>query len=183
MVRYYRRRRRGFIRRRASKRYSVETTVAATSTTLDPSEQLDGPNDRVIVVPVTDLQGMRKVKNFTVEGCPATVAEGTLIAWALVYVPNVRRAGPIDTLAPFPDAPTSLYEPNQHVIMQGVWNSMDPAPVKRFSRLSRNLNSEDAICLIVRQYSVDGLDGTDEIPEHYSVPQKMIWTVKYAIAY
>lgn len=149
---------------------------------MDPESGDAEPTDRILVVPVTDLQGMRKVKNFTVEGCAVAVTDNVTIGWALVYVPNVNRAGAIDALAEYPAGPTSLYEPNQHVIMQGVWNSADANPIRRYSRLSRNLNSEDGICLVIRQYTANGTTEPED-NDNWQTIQRMLWTVKYAIAY
>lgn len=154
-----------------------------TKTNMDAGSGTAEPTDRVRVVPVTNLQGMRKVKNFTLEGCPVRVTDNVTIGWALVYVPNVERAGAIDALAEYPGGPVSLYEPNQHVIMQGVWNSSEGTPIRRFSRLSRNLNSEDGICLVIRQYTADGVKDVGDAGENWDTDQAMLWTIKYAIAY
>ena len=148
--RYYRR------YRRTKRKYSVEQralqfNLAASTTTA------------VVVVPSTVTQGMRKVKNFTVN--LVSVSDTTVpIYWALVYVPQGTQAGSLNIT----NVGISLYEPNQFVITCGI---SDPTagPIRFYSPLSRNLNSGDAIYLLVANQSTD-------------VPS-VCGTVRYAISY
>ena len=114
-----------------------------------------------VINPSTD-QGMRKVKHFTLtfNGIPDAMA------YALVYVPD----GYTPNYIKFPGEgyAISMYEPNQFVISQGV---LDPSagPVRIRSPLSRNLNSNDTIYLVLA------------IPYTEEATNSLLATVKYAI--
>lgn len=103
----------------------------------------------------TDIQGMRKAKNFTL-----TFANNSPvpIQWALIYAP---QGFPDESfsLNIGVDSPASLYEPNQNVIMSGTtWKE---CPQNKFTtRLARNLNSGDSILLIIRQLILTDTDVT-----------------------
>lgn len=149
--RYYRR------YRRAKRKYSVEQrplhfNLSGTATTA------------VVVVPPTTTEGMRKAKNFTVSLVPQGDDLATPVWWALVYVPEGTQAGSLN----FTNTTASLYEPNQFVINCGI---SDPTagPIRFFTPLSRNLNSGDAIYMLVGNPSA-------------STPAVQ-GTARYAIAY
>ncbi|QYM90068.1 hypothetical protein [Circoviridae sp.] len=106
------------------------------------------------LITAIDQQGVRKCKNFelTLTGSAFTPsAEGANIPsplfYALVYVPQGTEASRINIGSP--DACASLYEPNQNVIMSGVWPGDLTAPFVKKTRLARNLNSGDSIQLIL----------------------------------
>lgn len=113
-----------------------------------------------VVVPANQNQGMRKVKNFTVnistifssptayDDMMTSVHSGDVcpaVTWFLVYVPAGQDV--TDPIV-YGDTFNSLYEPNQNVIISGVTDIFGNTKTSR-TRLSRNLNSGDAVALIV----------------------------------
>lgn len=175
MARYYRRRSRRTFRRRALKasRYSVETSVCAG--VINP--QGDLTTQYRPFVPQTNIQGVRKVKNITLDFVLQTDAQLTF-GWALVYWPQFDEEHMLYTPAlaePVAGSVLSLYEPNQNVIMQGIFNTTNSKQFRRFTALSRNLNSEDTLMLLIRPYTINPNWGGQEI--HYA------FTVKYAITF
>jgi len=117
----------------------------------------------VVIVPPTTTEGMRKVKNFTVNLVPQ-MDDQFPVYWALVYVPEGTQAGSMNVST----TTASLYEPNQFVLTCGI---SDPTsgPIRFFTPLARNLNSGDAIYLLVGNPT----SGTPTI----------LGTARYAIAY
>lgn len=103
------------------------------------------------LISAIDTQGVRKCKNFelSLTGTPFENDQGTVahapMFFALVYVPQGTDPSVINIGNP--DACASLYEPNQNVIMSGVWPSDLTAPFVKKTRLARNLNSGDRIVL------------------------------------
>ena len=150
--RYYRR-----IRRVSRRKYSVEQRPLNFS--LTPSA-----TTAVAVVPPTTTQGVRKVKNITLNVVPTYDDSVVPIWWALVYVPEGTQPGSLNLAA----TATSLYEPNQYVINCGI---SDPTagPIRFFTPLSRNLNSGDGIYLVIS----DGTSGATQVRG----------TARYAITY
>lgn len=148
--RYYRR------YRRTKRKYSVEqrpllTSLVASSTTA------------VQIVPPAMVEGMRKVKNITVNLTPES-DDPFILTWALVYVPEGTPVGSLNLSS----QTSTLYEPNQFVMNCGV---ADPTagPIRFFTPLSRNLNSGDAIYLL--------------LGNHTSVTPTVHGITRYAIAY
>ena len=118
-------------------KYSVEQR--AVSFTTDAALVSGLSQQAVVVVPPTDLQGMRKVKHLT-----ASLVSSSPTAtfyWALVYVPQGTTPNPLSTGG-------SLYEPNQFVMNCGIIDN-DAGPMRISTPLSRNLNSGDAVYLVV----------------------------------
>lgn len=109
------------------------------------------------LISAIDQQGVRKCKNFELSltgGAfqPANPqqqgdAVQAPIFFALVYVPQGTEPSKINIGAP--DGAASLYEPNQNVIMAGVWPGDLTAPFIKKTRLARNLNSGDRIVLVM----------------------------------
>lgn len=106
------------------------------------------------VIASIDQQGVRKCKNFelTLTGTPfVPTTQGDVQAvplfWALVYVPQGTEPSQIN-IGSY-EAPASLYEPNQNVIMSGVWPADLTAPYVKRTRLARNLNSGDSIAFVL----------------------------------
>ena len=96
------------------------------------------------VVPDTSIQGMRKVAHLTVS--LAAVENGTIggyTYWALVYVPQGEEVHNLNTAGG-----TGMYEPNQYVLNCGVAD-FSAGPLRFTSRVTRNLNSGDAVYLIM----------------------------------
>ena len=118
-------------------KYSVEQRAVSFTT---DSQLVSGLSQQaVVVVPPTDLQGMRKVKHLTcslVSSSPVST-----FYWALVYVPQGTTPNPLQT-------GLSLYEPNQFVMNCGIIDN-DAGPMRISTPLARNLNSGDAIYLVV----------------------------------
>ena len=159
--RYYRRsyRRSSYVPR--SLKYSNETF--RTTKDLDSIyEQVAFPYASLVVTAAVDsIQGTRKVKNFSLTlgitswygtldgqgGFSEVSQQPTQLAFALVYVPEGLNPSPINN--PNDGTSVSLYEPNQNVILSGI---IDTAQIYKFkTRLGRNLNSGDAIYLLIRE--------------------------------
>ena len=102
------------------------------------------------LVPATQTAGMRKAKNFTLS-MQYTPFDAP-VAFALVYVPEGQEPQPINRAAwsTSETAPTSLYEPNQNVILQGLLPTTCNGRLEFRTRLARNLNSGDTIYLVLR---------------------------------
>ena len=94
------------------------------------------------IVPATDLEGMRKIKHITISLTSSTDAP---FRYAIVYVPQGTTVGTINQGT----SALSLYEPNQFVMSCGTIDP-DAGPIRIYSPLARNLNSGDAIYLLVR---------------------------------
>lgn len=89
------------------------------------------------IVPYTTTPGTRKVKNVRLSLQSRTL--GT-VWYALVYVPE-------GTEPSVPATTAEGYQPSQYVLMQGLLTP--EMPVNARTRLSRNLNSGDRICLVL----------------------------------
>ena len=121
-------------------KYSVETQVIRVTTS---AEGVNGLYQTAapVVVP-SSTEGMRKVKHFTCTLAVINQATPNLIYWALVYVPEGYQANALRGLGP------SFYEPSQFLIASGITDP-DAGPARISTPLSRNLNSGDAIWLII----------------------------------
>ena len=134
MPRYHRRR----SYRGSRDKYSVEQTAINVSLS-DPATTVSS-----VVVPPSDIQGMRKVKHLMIHmQSGSTSFDG--VWWALVYVPAGTTPSVLNITTGQP-----LYEPNQFVLNCGVFD-FTSGPVRVSTPLSRNLNSGDAIVLLTRQ--------------------------------
>lgn len=144
MPRRYRRYRSVYYR--PSARYSVETRNINISGTLTSDES------QHVMIAKIDTQGVRKAKNFTIgiASSPFKFQDGQLnygpIAFALVYVPQGTQAS---SMTVGTNDSASLYEPNQNVILSGVYTAGETT-YKVTSPLARNLNSGDSIVLILK---------------------------------
>lgn len=145
---YYRRR---YVNR---DKYSVEQTAIRSNnlnlwTHVEPSSEFTGDSSQwsCVVVPSTTLQGTRKVKHLTFSiANTSSLNEDISIMYALVYVPQGTPCNSINF--PSVNSAVNLYEPNQFVMSQGVLDfSAGPARIR--CPLSRNLNSGDAIYLVL----------------------------------
>lgn len=105
------------------------------------------PAQFTIATVLTTIQGTRKVKNFSMTFL-ANIERPIL--WAVVYKPEG-----VDIKALTPTG-GSIYEPNQNVIMTGVYEKGQQN--KWFTKLGRNLNSGDSIVLLIAAYSFDAQD-------------------------
>lgn len=132
----------------------------------------------VTMIPASDVQGLRKVKNFTISisQSPTTNSQGVVqfassFIYALVYVPAGTTANAITIGSG--NAAASLYEPNQNVICSGVCDSAS-GQLRISSRLARNLNSGDSIALVFRPTHTTGTEGNNT---------RASVTLNFAIAY
>lgn len=145
MVRYGRRTKRSYSRRQVRPvKYSNETYTIASSITMggELPSTLNIP-----IIPTTDVQGVRKVKNFELSfnysqlACP--------LIFAIVYVP--QGTIPQELKMGTASGPVSLYEPNQNVVLTGILPINSNSITKFKTRLARNLNSGDSLFVCIRQ--------------------------------
>ena len=127
-------------------KYSVQQKAIAFSASV-------GNTTQQVIVPATDTEGMRKVKNITVNLSGA----GNVIDfyWALVYVPQGTTPGTLNITAAA-TAP-AMYEPNQFVMNCGIVDA-NAGPIRFFTPLARNLNDGDTIYLLIRPTGLEPLD-------------------------
>ena len=164
-------------------KYSNETSVSSFSFWCDYSNgQPTGKHvldNIVLLIPATSIQGMRKAKNFTLR---MTTNAVNPMLFALVYVPEGTHpskitvdSGPADT--PFSHITSSdLYNPNQNVIMSGEIVANMQNNFK--TRLARNLNSADSVCLVIKSQFPETVD-----PEVNRVEYKINIILNYAITF
>jgi hypothetical protein len=101
-----------------------------------------------LLVPPASIQGLREVKNFTLKFSSQSV--DIPIQWALVHVPEGTVPEALVLHFGAPRTPVSVYEPNQNVIMSGLFPTGNSTTSQTFhSRLARNLQSGDRICFLV----------------------------------
>jgi len=127
-------------------KYSVEQTGFSLATA--SFNQQNGLYQAAVeVVPPDAAQGMRKVKHLTVSvtTTPST-NQDTEFYWALVFVPE--GYSPNALFATTGTTSGAMYNPNQFVMNAGV---VDPGagPIRFRSPVSRNLNSGDAVYLVL----------------------------------
>ena len=102
------------------------------------------------IVPPTDVGGMRKVKNITIQLSydglmTGTTASDNRILWAIVYVPKGSEPGEFNT------GNGILYSPPQFIMASGIYDTNQPGNGSRiFTPLSRNLNEGDGIAFVYR---------------------------------
>lgn len=157
MPRRYRRYRRYPLSRPIkSVKYSNETFSFANSLTLAA-----GDTYHVEFVPATTVAGIRKLKNFTLSFNTSLAIPAF---FAIVYVPEGTEPLSLNfgsTISTTTLTPASLYEPNQNVILSGTIGGPNFSVGRYSSRLARNLNSGDRICLVFRTTKSTGTDTGD----------------------
>jgi hypothetical protein len=128
-------------------RYSNETV----SFTTGPGATIAQANTvSVVMVKATETQGVRKMKNPTLKFTCTPTDPLVPILWALVYIPE----GFPDTALKLrfgasPDEPSSIFEPNQNVMISGILPAIGTSGTETFrSRLARNIQSGDKIVLL-----------------------------------
>ena len=144
-------------------KYSVETTAGSIST---PSTSTHGLyQSATLIVPPSTIQGMRKVKHITITLTDLKDTEE--VFWAIVYVPQGTQPNALFSITGNVRTTGSMYEPNQFIMNCGV---IDPTagPIRFSSPLSRNLNSGDAIYLVL------GITSVTNSPELYFVSRYAI---------
>lgn len=116
------------------------------------------------VVPPTDVGGMRKVKNISIQLSFSSMyfdttdetfkyTENQQILWAIVYVPKGSEPGTLN------ESNGILYSPPQFIMASGIYDCEQPGNSSRiFTPLSRNLNAGDGIAFVYkpRQILYDG---------------------------
>ena len=109
-----------------------------------------GSQATVDIVAAIGAQGKRKCKNFDINLALQQNANqiGTLIYYALVYVPSTTTAGTISN-----STGTEYYSPPNNVIAAGIYDCDEGTGFRIRTRLARNLNSGDAIQLVMRASS------------------------------
>lgn len=164
MPRRYRRYRRYYRNYKVAK-YSNETYSTAAN-----DRWLANASRHTICIPATNILGTRKVKNFSLSLSLLT-EESIPIFWALVYIPEGTDVSGINfgNFSESVISTTSLYEPNQNVIMQGV---IDNKQAYKFrTPLARNLNSGDTVAFVFRSAADFSADAT------------LALTLNFALAY
>lgn len=178
MPRRYRRRSYKITRPLKTTKYSNETYATLHKAAV-ATEEL-GTNVYAIqkasnIIPQTSVLGTRKVKNFTVRFKAFDIVASdntvnpTVWQWALVFVPEGLT--PTHLQLGLGGAFTSMYEPNQNVIISGVADSNQVYVSK--TRLARNLNSGDGIYFVLTSENIP--NGTYNVK--YSVQ------INYAISF
>ena len=128
------------------------------------------------IVPPTDVGGMRKVKNISIQLAftneytdvstdPPTIAisENNRILWAIVYVPRGSEPGTINLNNGI------FYTPPQFIMASGIYDTDQPGNSSRiFTPLSRNLNAGDGIAFVYK-------------PTKELYPQQLSTVINYAI--
>lgn len=178
----YRRRRYSRVPRSVkSVKYSNETAIQSVPQSTAPGVWNAGL--AVALVPSVNSAGMRKAKNFTLSFQYQFHFQdlGVPINFALVYVPEGQVPGTLGRAAwSNNSAPVSLYEPNQNVILQGLLPATCTGRMEFRTRLARNLNSGDAIYLVMRP--IDDLSTqASESGEYQGIG--LCAQLNYAIAY
>lgn len=121
-------------------------------TNIDPTSPAFEPY--FTVVPPTDVGGMRKVKNISIQlGYDSAYVNPTSgaieyvqdqrILWAIVYIPRGSKPGTIRTTNGI------FYSPPQFIMASGIYDTNQPGNSSRiFTPLSRNLNAGDGIAFV-----------------------------------
>lgn len=154
-------------------KYSNETvvcniTIPAADYTQGPSPTFKAP----IVLNPAQISGMRKIKNISIRGVISPNQPGYLVL-ACIYLPEGLQADNQElNIAAANGNSTSIYEPNQNVIMSGVANINSDQPFYMSNRLARNLNSNDSVLIFARPSFVN-------FPSAVTVS----FTVNYVIAF
>ena len=129
--------------------FNINTNIAQASTASFPT--YNGSLGKTLVS-AAQIQGTRKVKNMTLSISTTQISVPVLCT--VVYVPQGTEASNLSVNGSGTTDPSSLYEPNQNVIMQFVLNPVyatgEGSCVQRFkTRLARNLDSGDSIKLVM----------------------------------
>nr|DAW44368.1 MAG TPA: hypothetical protein [Circoviridae sp.] len=120
-------------------KYSNETSNITSTFSISQGAQINAP-----LVTASSIQGIRKAKNFSLKILYAGTAP---LMFVLIYVPQGQDVKAI-TRGTY-QAPASLYEPNQNVIMSGYIVPNNSQAQTFRTRLARNLNSGDSIQIAI----------------------------------
>lgn len=143
-------------------KYSIEQTQIVTPPFQSWIEVAgDGTNTAssrqflISIIPPITAQGMRKVKHITLTFSNSYTGENFPMLYTLVYVPEGYTPNPI--AFPLAGRAMSMYEPNQFVMSSGVLD-FSGGPLRIRTPLSRNLNSGDAIYLVLAAKDADNVE-------------------------
>jgi hypothetical protein len=108
-------------------------------------EVASNDSSRFLIVAGANVNGIRRVGRFdlAIQGLDQT----TQVAFALVYLPEGMTPD-VNVNFSAEDAATSLYSPEQHVILSGVVSGFNVS--RYFSYQTRSLASQDSIFLVLR---------------------------------
>lgn len=143
----YRRHRRTYSLARPVKvaKYSSETFAGISTYNLAVQ-----PDAWILFTKRTDVLGTRKAKNFTL----SIVSDSNIpFLFALVFVPEGTDPSSLtqgDVIDNNYLITTSIYNPNQNVIMSGLFGGAHSSCERFKTRLARNLNSGDQIVLVFK---------------------------------
>lgn len=183
MPRRYRKRHYAVYRTLKSTKYSNETFGSEISIDNNNGQIGTHGSFNCPIVPLPGgVLGTRKAKNFTLRLCcePTGTDDGAgnitfdtaRIAFALVFVPEGTNPSVVQFGAG--NNPLSLYEPNQNVILSGIFDSQQTYSFK--TRLARNLNAGDQIVLCMA-------DLTEIVNLGESTHTPVYFTCNYAISF
>jgi hypothetical protein len=100
---------------------------------------------RQVVIAPSNIAGIRRCRNFELNMDPI----GGQIFWALLFVPQGINAAQVDiAFIQNPQAPVSLYSPEQHIMASDV--CAPGAPSHSFTKTSRSLADGDQVILVLR---------------------------------
>ena len=136
MVRYYRRR---YYRPYPKKKWEVQNK-AVTIQTIGQEEDVVA-HAEVQLIEGSGTEGKRTIKNISVQ-----LTTPIVFRWAIVYVPQGTQVKKLNQSTP--SSAVSIYEPNQHVMAAGAYDS-GAGPNRIFTPLARTLNSGDSIWLMI----------------------------------
>lgn len=120
-------------------KYSNETSNITSTFSISQGAQIKAP-----LISASSIQGIRKAKNFTLK---VLYAGSVPLMFVLIYVPQDQDVKAI-TRGTY-QAPASIYEPNQNVIMSGYIVPNNSQAQTFRTRLARNLNSGDSIQIAI----------------------------------
>ena len=167
MPRRYRRRKYYPSRSLKLAKYSNETFA-----TVAVYRFLSSETKAITFTPASTTLGTRKVKNFTLTTC----CNSQMPFWfALVYVPegtsnsNINFGGVNEGVI----TAQSMYEPNQNVIMSGIFGGPGGQVARFKSKLARNLNSNDTVKLVIRSL--------EDVPEDETIA--IMISLNFALAF
>jgi len=160
-------------RRRYTKKnkYNIETNpgiIPQTAWATPTVEEAFSFTYNETVVPPSDVEGVRKVKNLTVSTAFRSNpnVSASPIFWALVYVPEGTQPNYLNDVG-------DLYQPSQWVLSSGLLN-ISEGKARIYTPLSKNLNKGDKIVLCL------GTEGQGSTP---SAPNEISYLVRYAICF
>lgn len=184
MPRRYRKRRYAIARPLKTAKYSNETYSTTYAGIVNP---LGHSQEAVSMIPDTTVLATRKVKNFTLRiglpelhllttPTPTNTNANFCVLWALVFVPQNTEPQALQFSDPTAADPVSIsiYEPNQNVIMSGMFTDFQTYTYK--TRLARNLNSGDTVALVTNFFNY-GATGTPQMS--YSIAAVLNYAISY----